>query len=57
MMIMYIIYDLMGNDLESQSMIYLWFGIKMKHLPVWDLIHLEQFSSIRLDPVFLLMFF
>jgi len=57
MMIAHIIFDLMGNDLESPSMTYLWVGIKMKHLPVWDFIHLERFSSIRLDPVFLLMFY
>jgi len=57
MMIMHIIFDLMGNDLQSQFMTCLWFGIKMKHLPVWAFIHLEQFSSIQLDPVFLLMFF
>ena len=56
-MIIRIIFDLMGNDMQSQSMAYLWFGIKMKHLPVWDFIHLEQFSSIRLDPMFLFMFF
>ena len=52
MMIAHIIFDLMGNDLESPSMTYLWVGIKMKHLPVWDFIHLERFSSIRLDLVF-----
>ena len=32
-----------GNDLQNQSTIYLWFGIRMKHLPVWDFIHLERF--------------
>jgi len=57
MMIMHIIFDLMGNDLQSQSMTHQWFGIKMKYFPVWDFIHLERFSSIRLDPVILLMFF
>jgi len=57
MMNVHIIFDLKGNDLKSQFMAYLWFGIKMKHLLVWDFIHLEQFSSIRLDPMFLLMFF
>ena len=31
--------------------------IKMKHLPVWDFRHLERFSSIRLDAVFLLILF
>ena len=56
MMIAHIIYDLMGNDLQSQSTTYLWFGIKMKHWPMWDFIHLEQFFSIQLGPVFLLMF-
>jgi len=57
MMIMHIIFDLMGNDLQSQSTTCPWFGIKMKHLPMWDFIHLEWFSSIWLDPVFLLMLF
>jgi len=33
-LIVHIIFDLMGNDLQSQSTIYLWFGIKMKHLSV-----------------------
>ena len=57
MMIAHIIFDLMGNDLQSQSTTYLWFGVKMKHLPVWDFRHLERFSSIRLDAVFLLILF
>jgi len=52
MMIAHIIFDLMGNDLQSQSMTYLWFAFKTKHLLVWDFIHLERFSSIRLDPMF-----
>jgi len=52
-MIMHIIFDLMENDLQSQFMTYLWFGIKMKHLPVWDFIHLERFSTIQLDQFFL----
>jgi len=50
MMIVQIIFALMGNDLQSQSITYLWLGIKMKHLPVWDFIHLERFSSIRIGP-------
>ena len=57
MMIARIIFDLMGNDLQSQTTTCLWFGIKMKHLHVWDFIHLERFSSICLDPLFLLMLF
>ena len=40
MMIMHIILDLIGNDLQNQFMTYLWFGIKMEHLPVWNFIHL-----------------
>ena len=52
MMIAHIIFDLIGNDLQIQSTTYMWFGIKMKHLPMWDFIHLEQFSSIWLDQVF-----
>ena len=39
MMIMHIIHDLMGNDLQNQYMTYLWLGIKMKHLPVWSFMH------------------
>ena len=56
MIIMHIIFDLMGNDLQNQFMTYLLFEIKMKHLPVWNFIHLEWFSSIRLGQVFPLMF-
>jgi len=55
MMIMHIILDLMGNDLQNWFVTYLWFGIKMKHLLVWSFIHLVWFSSIQLDLVFLLM--
>jgi len=40
MMIICIILDLMGNDLQNQFTTYLWFGIDMKHLPVWSFIHL-----------------
>jgi len=57
MIIAHIIFDLMENDLQSPSMTYLWFGVRMKHLSVWDFIHLERFSSIWLDLVFLLMLF
>ena len=32
MMIVHIIFDLMGNDLQNQFMTYLWFGIKTKTL-------------------------
>jgi len=39
MMIMRIILDLMGNDFKI-NLTYLWFGIEMKHLPVWSFIHL-----------------
>jgi len=46
-MIMRVIFDLIGNDLQNQVMTYPWFGIRMKHLPVG-----ECFSSILLDPVF-----
>ena len=30
----HIIFDLIGNDLQSQIMTCLWFGIRMKHLPM-----------------------
>ena len=33
-MIVHVIFDLIGNDLQSQVMTYLWFGIRMKHFPV-----------------------
>ena len=39
-MIMRMILDLMGNDLQNQFMTYLWFGIEMKHLSVWSFMHL-----------------
>ena len=35
-MITHVIFDLIGNNLQSQVLTYLWFGIRMKHLPVWD---------------------
>ena len=35
-MITHVIFDLIGNNLQNQVMAYLWFGIRMKHLPVWD---------------------
>ena len=53
-MIAHVIFDLIGNDLQSQVMTYLWFRIRMKHLPVWDLYTLSDFLLFRLDPVFLL---
>ena len=31
--------------------------LRWKHLPMWSFIHLVRFSSVRLDWVFLLMFF
>jgi len=40
MIIMSIIIDLMENDLQNRFMTYLWFGIKMKHFPMWSFIHL-----------------
>jgi len=51
-MIVHIIFDLMGNDLQSRIMTYLWFGVRMKHFLVWDFIHFEHFSSIQLHPGF-----
>jgi len=35
-MITHVIFDLIGNALQDQVMAYLWFGIRTKHLPVWD---------------------
>ena len=45
-MIAHVIFDLIGNDLKRHVLTYLWFGIRMKHLPVWDLYTLSDFSSI-----------
>ena len=49
-MIMHVIFDLIGNDLQSQVMTYLWFGIRMKHLPVWDLYTLSGFPLFSIGP-------
>jgi len=53
-MIAHVIFDLIGNDLQSQVMTYLRFRIRMKHLHVWDLYTLSGFPLFKLDPVFLL---
>ena len=50
--IAHIIFHFMGNDLQSQIMTCLWFGVRMKQLPVWDFIHFERFLIFQLDPVF-----
>ena len=51
-MIAHVIFDLIGNDLQSQVMTYLWFGIRMKHLPVRDWYTLSEFLLFLLNPVF-----
>ena len=42
-MITHVIFDLIGNNLQSQVVTYLWFGIRMKHLPVRDWYTLSDF--------------
>ena len=49
-MITHVIFDLIGNDLQSQVMAYLWFGIRMKHLPVWDWYTLSDFLLFFVGP-------
>ena len=51
-MIAHVIFDLIGNDLQSQIMTYLWFGIRMKHFLVWDLYTLSEILLFQLDPTF-----
>ena len=51
-MIAHVIFDLIGNYLQSQVMAYLWFGIRMKHLPVRDWYTLSEFLLFLLNPVF-----
>jgi len=46
----HVIFNLIGNDLKSQVMTYLWFGIRMKHLPVWDLYTLSGFPLFSIGP-------
>ena len=49
-MIARVIFDWIGNDLQSQVMTYLWFGIRMKHLSVWDLYTLSSFPLFSVGP-------
>ena len=51
-MITHVIFDLIGNDLQNQVMTYLWFEIRIKHLPVQGLYTLSDFLLFQLDPVF-----
>ena len=51
-MITHVIFDLIGNDLQNQVMTYLWFGIRMKHLPVRDWYTLSDFLLFLSNPVF-----
>ena len=34
-----------GNHVQNKVMVQLWFGIRVKHLPVWVFIHYEWFYS------------
>ena len=49
-MITHVIFDLIGNDLQNQFMTYPWFGIRMKHLPVWGLCTLSDFLLFFVRP-------
>ena len=51
-MITHAIFDWIGNDLQNQVMTYLWFGIRLKHLPVWGWYTLSDFLLFLLNPVF-----
>ena len=51
-MITHVIFDLIWNNLQSQVMTYLWFGIRMKHLPVRDWYTLSGFLLFFSNPVF-----
>jgi len=51
-MITHVIFDLKGNDLQNHVMTYLWFGIRIKHLPIWGLYTLSDLLLFQLDPVF-----
>ena len=48
----HVVFDLIGNNLQNQVIAYLWFGIRMKHLPVWDWYTLSDFLLFLLNPVF-----
>ena len=42
-----------GNHVQNKVMVQLWFGIRVKHLPVWVFIHYEWFySQFQFDPTF-----
>ena len=42
-----------GNHVQNKVMVQLWFGIRVKHLPVWVFIHHEWFySQFQFDPTF-----
>jgi len=49
-MIKYVISDLIGNELQSQIMTYLWFEIRMKHLLVCGLYTLSDFLLFSVGP-------
>ena len=46
-------FGLIGNHVQNKVRVQLWFGIGVKHLPVWVFIHHEWFySQFRFDPTF-----
>ena len=48
-----LIFDSIGNRVQNRVMVQLWFGIRVKHLPVWVFIHYEWFySQFQLDSTF-----
>jgi len=49
-MITHVIFYLIGNDLQNQVMTYLWFKIRVKHLPVWGLYTLSDFLLFSVGP-------
>ena len=51
-MITHVIFDLIGDNLQSQVMTYLWFEIRMKHWPVRDWYTLSDFLLFSSNPVF-----
>ena len=54
-MITHVIFDLIGNDLQNQVMAYLWFEIRIKHIPVWDWYTSSEFLLFHWTQCFLYM--
>ena len=57
MMIMHIIFDLMGNDLQNWFMTYQWLELRWNTCLCENYTPLMRFSSIWMHPVFPLVFF